>query len=129
MADVRTSGRPRVSRIHSEIMIGAAIAATRSIQGKPNQIANSSIGPSTAADRTRVDRPRKRRTAGAAGALDDDTAIATFASPEFGDRQLEMLLAEVGPERVDEHQLGVGTLPEQEVADALLPARANQKIG
>src|SRR5262245_26860298 len=40
-----------------------------------------------------------------------------------------MLLAEVGPERVGHPDLGVGDLPEQEVADAHLAARPDQQIG
>ena len=35
-------------------------------------------------------------------------AIAAFASVELGDRLLQVLLAEVGPQRVDEDQLGIG---------------------
>src|SRR5689334_1014969 len=121
----RASGRPRVSRSHSPIIRGAAIAATRSIQGKPIHTAASSSGPRTTADTTRVSRPRKR----AGGALATDAAIATLAAAELGDGALEVLLAEVGPQRVDEHQLGVGTLPEQEIADALLAAGADQQVG
>ena len=40
-----------------------------------------------------------------------------------------MLLAEVGPEEVGEIELGVGHLPEEEVADAQLAAGANQQVG
>ncbi len=36
--------------------------------------------------------------------------------------------AEVGPQRVEEHHLGVGALPEQEVARALLAARPHEEI-
>src|SRR5471030_1360886 len=39
-----------------------------------------------------------------------------------------MLLAEIRPQRVDEYQLGVGALPEQEIADALLAAGADQQV-
>src|SRR6478672_9285353 len=107
-------------------MIGATKAATRSIQGKPYHTAASSSGPRIAADTTRSSRPRKR--AGAA-ALAADAAIATIAATELGDGPFEMLLAEVGPQGVDEHQLGIGALPEQEIADALLAAGADQEVG
>ena len=40
-----------------------------------------------------------------------------------------MAAAEVGPERVGDPDLGVRDLPEQEVADAHLAARADQQIG
>src|SRR5438270_47151 len=121
------TGRPRVRRIHSETMIGAASAARRSIQGKPNQTAARTSGARIAADTTRSKRPRKR-VVGANGALATDAAIATFAAAELGNRLLEMLLAEVGPQGVDEDQLGVGALPQQEIADALLAAGADQQI-
>src|SRR3954469_11418373 len=106
-------------------MIGAMTAATRSIQGKPYQTTASSSGPRIAADTTLSSRPRKR--AGAA-ALAADAAITTFAAAVLGDGPLEMLLAEVRPQGIDEHQLGVGALPQQEIADALLTAGADQKV-
>ena len=40
-----------------------------------------------------------------------------------------MLLGEVGPAERHEDELGVGELPEQEVADPLLAAGADQQIG
>src|SRR5262249_37802455 len=109
-------------------MSGAARAATRSIHGNPNHTAASSAGPSTAADRIRTSRPWNRRLARPAGALAADAAIATFTAPELRNRLLEVLLAEIGPQRVDEHQLGVGALPQQEIADALFAAGANQQV-
>src|SRR5690349_15673543 len=108
MAASRAIGRPRVSLIHSNTMIGAAIAATRSIQGKPNQMAANNSGPSTTADSTRVSRPRNRPVS-APETLAVDTAVPAFASTELGDRLLQMILAEIRPQRVDEHQLGVRT--------------------
>src|SRR5690349_320745 len=125
MRPARATGRRRVNRSHSPIISGAATAATRSIQGKPIHTAASSSGPRITADTTRGSSPRKR----AGAALAADAAIAPVAAAELGDRLLEMVLAEVGPERVDEHQLGVGTLPEQEIADALLAAGADQQVG
>src|SRR5262252_2046175 len=126
-ARTRIAGRPRVNRSHSETMSGAASAATRSIQGNPNQIAPSRIGPRTAAEMIRSSRPRYRwpRAAGASAA---DAAIASFTPAKLGDRLLQMLLAEVRPQRVDEHQLGIGALPQQEIADPLLAAGADQQV-
>src|SRR6187549_422222 len=97
---------------HSMTMIGAASATRRSIQGNPNHSAASTGGANTSADTTRRIRSRDFRGVRSAA----DAAIAPFASAELGDGLLEMILAEVGPQRVDEHQLGVGALPEQEVA-------------
>src|SRR5258708_4837916 len=110
------------------MMTGATTAATRSIQGKPNQMIANRSGPKTTADSIRSSRPRNRLGC-PAGALTADAAIATFAPAELGDRLLEMLLAEIGPQRVDEHQLGIGALPEQEIADPLLAAGPDQKVG
>src|SRR5262245_11941434 len=127
MARTRIAGRPRVNRSHSETMSGAASAATRSIQGNPNQIAPSRIGPRMAAEMMRSSRPRYRSPR-AAGASAADAAIASFTPAKLGDRLLQMLLAEIRPQRVDEHQLGIGALPEQEIADALFATRADQQI-
>ena len=43
----------------------------------------------------------------------------------LGERLPELALAEVGPEGVDEDELGVGELPEEEVRDA----RARRRCG
>src|SRR4029077_20590772 len=105
-----------------------ASATTRSIQGKPNQIAASRSGPRIAADRMRRSRPRYRsgRPTGASAA---DAAITSLAPAEFGYRLFQVLLAEIRPQRVDGHQLGVGRRPQQEIADALLAAGADQQVG
>ena len=108
-------------------MNGAAIAAIRSIQGKPSQIAARQSGARMTAETTRTSNPRKSR--GTSGALAADAAIAPFASPEFDNGLLEMALLEIGPERVHEHELCVGTLPKQEIADALFAAGSDQQVG
>src|SRR5439155_22215965 len=41
----------------------------------------------------------------------------------------ELLLAEVGPERVDEGKLGVGELPQEEVRDPQLAGGTDQQVG
>src|SRR5471032_1062666 len=123
---MRTIGRRGVRRTHSDTMIGAATAASRSIQGKPNHSAAKASGPRITADATRSSSPRNR--AGATGMLGADAAIPPLAFAELGDRLLEMLLAEIRPQGVDEHEFGVGALPEKEIADALLAACANEQI-
>src|SRR5690606_7636242 len=45
------------------------------------------------------------------------------------DRVAERGGIEVGPQHVGEEQLGVGQLPEQEVADPLFAARTDEQIG
>src|SRR5437870_5781235 len=47
----------------------------------------------------------------------------------LGDRVVELLRTEVGPERVREQQLGVGALPEQEVRDSFLAGRPDDQVG
>ena len=44
-------------------------------------------------------------------------------------RLVKLLLAEVGPEHVGEVKFGVRNLPQQEVADPHLAARAYQELG
>src|SRR5262245_768367 len=121
---MRTIGWPDVRRRTSETMIGAASAATRSSHGKPNQMAANTTGPRTAAEATRSRTPRYccMRPGPRSAA---DTTIATFTSAKLRDRLFQMLLAEVRPERIDKHQLGVSALPQQKIADALLAAGAD----
>src|SRR4051812_34797315 len=125
---MRTIGRRGVKRMHSDTMIGAATAASRSIQGKPNHSAAKASGPRMTADPTRSSSPRNRWT-GTPGMLGADAAIPPLAFAELGDRLLEMFLPEIRPQGVDEHQFGVGALPEQKIADALLAAGADEQIG
>src|SRR5438270_10699036 len=51
------------------------------------------------------------------------------ALPELGERGLEGLAREVGPQLVAEDELGVGRLPEQVVGQALLAAGADDEVG
>src|SRR5919108_5564539 len=46
-----------------------------------------------------------------------------------GDGLVQGFGAEVGPERIGEVELGVRELPEEEVGDALLAARADEEVG
>src|SRR5471032_2611106 len=108
-------------------MIGAATAPSRSIQGKPTHSAAKASGPRMTADTTRSSSPRNR-WADTTGTLGADAAIPPLAFAELGDRLFEMLLAEIRPQGVDEHQFGVGALPEQKVADALLATGADEQI-
>ena len=50
------------------------------------------------------------------------------ALPE-AQRVAQMVLAEIGPAERQEHQLGVGELPEQEIRQTQFPAGADQEIG
>src|SRR5712692_7481627 len=69
-----------------------------------------------------------RRLSRLRGARLDDAAIAALALLKFQDRLEEMALAEVRPESRSDPDLGVRDLPQQEVGDAHLPARADEQI-
>src|SRR5437899_4778780 len=59
-----------------------------------------------------------------------ESAAAEPPSPARvrAERLAEVALAEVGPEPVDEHELGIRKLPEHEVGDAELSGGSNQKV-
>ena len=46
-----------------------------------------------------------------------------------GNGLVKMIVFEIGPKDIREIQLGVGHLPDEKVADALLPTCANEQIG
>src|SRR6185369_2955082 len=55
-------------------------------------------------------------------------AVSPFAIVKLADGILEIILGEVGPQAIEEHQLGVGRLPQQEIADPLLAAGADHQV-
>ena len=55
-------------------------------------------------------------------------AEAPLAALEIGDGRAQIVGAEIGPQRIDEAQLGVGRLPQQEVGQPLLAAGADDKV-
>ena len=65
----------------------------------------------------------------AEGERRSSTAEAPAAVRVLGERSPELALSEVGPEGVDEDELGVGELPEEEVRDAELAGRPDEEIG
>src|SRR5204862_8367240 len=70
-------------------------------------------------------RPRPGRARGA------DPLAAAEAAPAAGvvvEGGAELLLAEVGPKRVDEDELGVGELPQEKVRDPQLAGRADEQV-
>src|SRR5690606_20422056 len=106
------------SRAHSQAMRAPASITSRSNHGRPSTTAITATGISTREETRRV---RKLELLGA-------RTVATVAAAEFADGMLEVVLREIRPQPVDEEQLGIGRLPEQEVADALLAAGADQQI-
>src|SRR5215831_917464 len=121
-APVRPS-RPRPqSRAHSH-PIPITAASTRSvIATPPAHTAASAIGAKINAEMI-----RSLSALGLAGA--NGGAVTAFAAVIVAQGLLEIGLAEIGPERVDEHQFRIGRLPQQEIADALLAAGANDEVG
>src|SRR5437867_13246031 len=57
-----------------------------------------------------------------------DPAVAAVALLVRDNRVEQIAPAEIGPQRLGDPNLGVGDLPEEEVADAHLAARADQQI-
>src|SRR3989442_13055377 len=90
----------------------------------------TSIGSGTATPFSRPVAPAAgvgTRIAGPSGV--GDAAEATVALLVVADRLVQELAVEVGPEHGREPQLCVGRLPEQEIGDAHLPSRPDQKVG
>src|SRR5262249_42647109 len=44
-------------------------------------------------------------------------------------RLIKLFSGEIRPERVDKHQLGIGRLPEQKVAQSMFAASADDEVG
>src|SRR5688500_7096745 len=116
-------------RAHSRppIATTSAIRNAMPSRGRRNSAATSSV-ISTAAVPTRFS------SSGNAGALRllellAGAAEAPLARAVGSDRRVERRGVEVRPERFGEVELAVGELPEKEVADALLTAGADEKIG
>ena len=54
--------------------------------------------------------------------------VASFALCIKFECAVKLLLVEIRPQRVAKPQLGIGQVPQQEIADALLAAGANQQV-
>src|SRR5215470_16509588 len=112
-------------RCHSTTISTVANATSRSNHGKSYHTAASASGARITADTARTARSRNRP---GRAASDADGAIATLAPTELGNGVLKIGLAEVGPQGAAEHQLSIGRLPQQKIADALIAAGADQQV-
>src|SRR5216117_3155780 len=56
------------------------------------------------------------------------TSKAALALPVRGKRRVERRSIEVGPQRVGEIELRIRQLPEEKIADALLPSGADEQV-
>src|SRR5436309_2573851 len=97
------------------------------------KIAKAIAGSATMMRAPRSERRRRRRRCGdrrrgseAIGLARPETPAALF---ELLERGLEVRAVEVRPEGVRKNELRIGALPEQEVRDAALAARADQEVG
>src|SRR5690348_6235768 len=122
MSARRCSGPPFTSRAHSMPMPAEAAATSAGSYGQPNHTAASAGGINTSAETM-----RSVRTFASARA--NGGAVAAIAAVEVAHGLFEIALGEIGPQRRREHQLGVSGLPEQEIADALLAAGADEQVG
>src|SRR5215470_12940787 len=110
-----------VSRPHSQPMKTAARIVSPPSSGPPSQAESTPSGTRTTAERMR--RPRASRLEATSG-----SAIAPLAAVKLAERALQIRLGEIRPKRVDEDELGIGGLPEEEIAEPLLAAGADDEI-
>src|SRR5271170_5661879 len=138
---VRPKSPPRQSRPHSHAITAAAAAVNSGSQGQPNQIAAIGSGARTSAETMRSRKgsfaknprvpskrriPSKRRVR--VSARSNRGSVAAFAPAEFIDRLLQVAFRKIWPQRLRKEELGIGALPKQKIADALLAAGPNQQI-
>src|SRR5919198_6272928 len=102
------------------------------------KIANAAAGAAAMRRAPRSERPRRRRRGGRrrGGGLRRGSEAIGLARPEpalplleLVERRLEIRTIEVRPERLREHELRVRALPQQEVREPALAARADQEVG
>jgi hypothetical protein len=107
-----TGRSDRIMSAYSCKAITAATAANAKSHQPPAQTMTSTSGRPTSATST-----REIRGVTTGGLSTAEAAPAAGVVVEGG---AELLLAEVGPERVDEDQLRIGELPQEEVGDPQL---------
>src|SRR5258705_9499975 len=99
-------------------MIGAATAATR------NRCARLPSATKGGANLSRLRRSRFD----VGSELRGGEAESTLAGRVLVEALVQVVAAELGPQDVDEDQLGVRDLPQHEVRDPLLAARADEEV-
>src|SRR5262249_19212415 len=134
IASPRSMGRPACSNSRSSSRSAAALAITTSVLNiQPGALITMSrnTGSITSAVARRITSAGLRGGSRVRLAGVDTSHPAEAAAPPLvvGDGPVEMSRAEVGPEGGRHPQLGVGDLPQQEVGDPHLPARANEQVG
>src|SRR6185437_287949 len=112
---------PWQRRAHSQAITSAATTVRACRYRPPSQIAASATGASTSADST-----RSRNAPASAGA--NRRSVAPLAPAIISYRLFEVHLPEIRPQRRGKHELRIGALPQQEVADPLFAAGPDQQI-
>src|SRR5438046_3744938 len=133
-ARTRSTGRPACSKRRTTSHSAAALAITTSVLNiHPGALTTMSrnTGSSTRAlsRRFRMPDPRGAPNATLVGMAMSHPTEAAVAALVVGDGAIEIRGAEVGPERRRHPELGIGDLPQQEVRDAHLAARADEQVG
>src|SRR5687767_7899215 len=94
---------------------------------------NPSMTPSSTATSTMAVSTRCLSTSGRlarlVAQLFSGQTIAAFARRESSERRLEMRQVEIRPQGLGHVQLGVGEIPKQEIADAMIAAGADEQVG
>src|SRR5438094_520451 len=133
-ARTRSTGRPACSKRRTTSHSAAALAITTSVLNiHPGALTTMSrnTGSSTRAlsRRFRMPDPRGAPNATLVGMAMSHPTEAAVAALVVGDGAIGIRGAEVGPERRRHPELGIGDLPQQEVRDAHLAARADEQVG
>src|SRR5262245_25574473 len=87
-----------------------------------------SMTPSSTTASTSAVRTRCLSTSGRLALLLAGQTIAPFARRERVQRRLELGTAEIRPQRVAHVQLGIGQVPQQEIADAVVATGADEEV-
>src|SRR5690349_15886407 len=112
----------KAAHSHAPIRTSTVTSQMVAMGGRP------SITPSSTATRTMAVSTRCLSTAGRSAHLFAGQAEATFARGEGSQCRLEVRHVEIGPQRLADVQLGVGQIPQQEIADAVIATGADEQI-
>src|SRR6188508_2682147 len=108
---------------HAPISTSTVTSQTVATGGSP------SITPSSTAASTMAVSTRSLSTARSLLRLRARQAETALATRERDERVFEVLNAEIGPQRLADVKLGIREIPEKEVADAVITARADEEVG
>ena len=119
--EARRDTRRRPSRARSA-------SIRRTSRSRPRRRARRSTFPPTTAATSASDDQASGPVSGADEKLAHRPAEAALARGEIARAPRRKSLVEIGPERVDEHQFGIGRLPQQEIRQPHFARGADQQI-